>query len=97
MKPVLCSSGSFAAPGLERGRGVLLALGVLGFSCVVTQLVLMREMLGFFSGNEMVLGVVLGLWLCLMGFGAWLGLGLRAVLRRSVTPRRPPVARRGLP
>ena len=39
----------------------------------MTQLALMRELLGAFSGNEMVLGVVLGLWLLLMGMGAWLG------------------------
>jgi spermidine synthase len=30
-------------------------------------------LLGAFSGNEMVLGVVLGLWLLLMGIGAWMG------------------------
>ena len=39
----------------------------------MTQLALMRELLGAFCGNEMVLGVVLGLWLLLMGIGAWLG------------------------
>ncbi len=39
----------------------------------MAQLALMRELLGAFSGNEMVLGVVLGLWLLLMGIGAWLG------------------------
>lgn len=55
-----------------RWHPVLLGLFALGFSCVMTQLVLMREMLGAFSGNEMVLGVVLGLWLLLMGLGAWL-------------------------
>jgi spermidine synthase len=52
---------------------VLIAVGALGASCVMTQLALMRELLGAFSGNEMVLGVVLGLWLLLMGIGAWLG------------------------
>lgn len=45
----------------------------LGFSCVMTQLALMRECLVAFTGNEMVLGVVLGLWLLLMGVGTWLG------------------------
>jgi spermidine synthase len=39
----------------------------------MTQLALMRELLGAFAGNEMVLGVVLGLWLLLMGIGAWVG------------------------
>jgi spermidine synthase len=54
-------------------RLVLFAIGALGVSCVMTQLALMRELLGAFSGNEMVLGVALGLWLLLMGIGTWLG------------------------
>jgi spermidine synthase len=58
---------------LDRRRLVLAAVGALGVSCVMTQLALMRELLGVFSGNEMVLGVVLGLWLLLMGIGAGLG------------------------
>jgi len=48
-------------------------MGALGCSCVMAQLTLMRESLSAFSGNEMVLGVVLGLWLLLMGVGAALG------------------------
>ena len=54
-------------------RFILFAVGALGVSCVMTQLALMRELLGAFSGNEMVLGVTLGLWLLLMGIGAGLG------------------------
>ena len=54
-------------------RLILLAVGALGFSCVMTQLALMRELLGAFSGNELVLGLALGNWLLLMGIGAWLG------------------------
>jgi len=57
----------------SRSFPVLLAVGALGVSCVMTQLALMRELLGVFSGNELVLGVVLGNWLLLMGLGAWLG------------------------
>ena len=70
------------SPGLapdRRDSATLLALFALGFSCVMTQLALMRELLAAFSGNEMVLGVVLGLWLLLMGTGAWVG-GLSARL-----------------
>lgn len=52
---------------------LLLCVGALGVSCVATQLVLMREMLCVFAGNELVLGIVLGNWLLLMGAGAWLG------------------------
>jgi spermidine synthase len=62
-----------STPVPERRRLVLIAVGALGVSCVMTQLALMRELLGAFSGNEMVLGVVLGLWLLLMGLGARLG------------------------
>ena len=57
-----------------RGRWlVMFAVGALGVSCVMTQLALMRELLGAFAGNEMVLGIVLGFWLLLMGIGTSLG------------------------
>src|ERR1017187_5819966 len=58
---------------MNERRLVLLAVGALGVSCVMTQLALLRELLGAFSGNELVLGVVLGNWLLLMGLGTWLG------------------------
>ena len=54
-------------------RLVLLAIFALGVSCVMTQLILLREMLCVFAGNELVLGVVLGNWLLLLGLGASLG------------------------
>jgi len=40
---------------------------------MMTQLVLMRELLGALSGNEMVLGIVLANWLLLTGVGSALG------------------------
>ena len=54
-------------------RIVLAALAAVGASSVLTQLALMREMLGTFSGNEMVFGIILGNWLLLTGIGTWLG------------------------
>ena len=67
-----------STPDPEHRRLVLAAVGALGVSCVMTQLALMRELLGVLAGNEMVLGVVLGLWLLLMGLGApltlWMGM-----------------------
>jgi len=50
-----------------------LAVFALGFSAVITQLVLMRELLSAFSGNEIGLGVMLGVWLLVMGLGSWAG------------------------
>lgn len=51
---------------------ILVAVFALGFSCMLTQLALLREMVGVFAGNELVLGVTLGNWLLLMGLGATL-------------------------
>jgi len=48
-------------------------VAVLGFASVITQLALLREMLGAFAGNELALGIMLGNWLLLTGLGAWLG------------------------
>ncbi|HRZ53897.1 MAG TPA: fused MFS/spermidine synthase [Candidatus Paceibacterota bacterium] len=58
------------------------AVAGLGFSSAVTQLVLLRELLGTFQGNELILGLLLGAWLLLTGIGAWLG-------RWIATPARP--------
>jgi len=52
---------------------IVWAVAGVGVSSVVTQLSLMREMLGAFAGNEMVLGVILGNWFLLTGLGAFLG------------------------
>ena len=71
--PTTSSALRKSTPVPERQRLTVVAVGALGVSCVMAQLALMRELLGAFSGNEMVLGVVLGLWLLLMGIGAWLG------------------------
>jgi spermidine synthase len=54
---------------------VLVAICALGVSSIMTQLVLMRELLCIFSGNELVLGIVLGNWLLLTGAGSYLGKG----------------------
>ena len=65
----------------DRGPRILgLAVFAMGVSAFVTQVTLMREMLGALSGNELVLGIVLGSWMLLTGLGAWLG---RAACRLS--------------
>ena len=61
-------------PSADNGRlPVLWALAGLGLASVMTQLALMRELLCAFAGNEMVLGIALGLWLLLTGLGTSLG------------------------
>ncbi|NOY37061.1 MAG: hypothetical protein GXO83_05745 [Chlorobi bacterium] len=46
---------------------------LLGFTALITQVVLLRSFLNAFDGNELVIGIVLGNWMLLTGFGAWLG------------------------
>jgi spermidine synthase len=62
-------------------RVVFLAVTALGISSIVTQLVLMRELFAVYSGNELVLGIVLGVWLLMTGLGATVGVWLSRARR----------------
>ena len=42
----------------------------LGFTAMATQLILLREFLSVFNGNELVIGIVLANWMVLTGLGA---------------------------
>jgi len=53
-------------------RVVLLAVLVMGFSSITIQIVLVREMLIVFSGNELTIGVILANWLLLGALGSYL-------------------------
>jgi spermidine synthase len=55
-----------------RNRLVTLAVVATGVSSVVTQLLLIREFLAAFQGNEFVIALILFTWLLLGGTGAWL-------------------------
>lgn len=62
-----------SARGAADRRPILAVVFAAGVSSLTVQLALMREAMGAWAGNELVLGVVLGNWLLLMGLGAWLG------------------------
>ncbi|MGA8086916.1 MAG: fused MFS/spermidine synthase [Terracidiphilus sp.] len=47
------------------------ALALLGFSAIVGQIVLMRELIVVFNGNEMSLGIILATWLFWSAIGSW--------------------------
>jgi spermidine synthase len=53
--------------------GVKAALALVGFSAVIGQIVLMRELIVVFDGNEISLGVVLATWLFWTAAGSFLG------------------------
>ena len=51
----------------------ILPLFVLGFTAILSQIVLLREFLQVFGGNELVCGLVLANWMILTGTGAFIG------------------------
>ena len=53
------------------------AILVKGFSGLVAQILLLRELLIVFSGNELSIGIILDNWLILVAFGSYV-LGRRA-------------------
>jgi spermidine synthase len=73
-------------PGVRRApRTVLAVLILIGFTAVIAQIVLMRELMVVFCGNEMSLGLMLASWLL------WTAIGSSALGRmatRTPEPRR---------
>jgi spermidine synthase len=66
-------------------RTVLAVLMLIGFTAVIAQIVLMRELMVVFCGNEMSLGLMLASWLVWTAIGSG-GLGRLAL--RTPQPRR---------
>ncbi|KPK25593.1 MAG: hypothetical protein AMJ61_11555, partial [Desulfobacterales bacterium SG8_35_2] len=58
-----------------------LAILVMGFSGLVAQILLLRELLIVFSGNELCIGIILANWLILEAFGSYF-LGRRAEISK---------------
>lgn len=56
---------------------------LLGFITLVSQVILLREFLTFFSGNELVIGIILANWMLLTGLGAYLGRYLKDDFKRK--------------
>lgn len=50
-----------------------LSVITLGFTSIITQIILLREFLSVFYGNELVIGIILANWMLITGFGAFLG------------------------
>lgn len=48
-----------------------LALATIGFTSIIAQVVLIREMVAVFYGNELSLGLILAAWLFWVALGSW--------------------------
>lgn len=64
------------AKGFSGKQRFCVCLLCLGTSSVAVQLVMIREVMSSFSGNELVIGLVLGAWLLFTGLGSALGVPL---------------------
>lgn len=60
------------------------AITALGISHVITQITVIREFINVFTGNEIIAGVLISLWLLLTGFGAWTGRYIRSYRLQSL-------------
>jgi spermidine synthase len=54
-------------------RKILSVLFVLGLSAILSQLILIRELLNVFQGNELIIGFILFAWMLLTAAGSRLG------------------------
>ena len=79
MALLTASSSSLPASGIRFGTRAALAL--LGFTAVIGQIVLMRELIVVFNGNEISMGIMLATWLLWTAAGS--SLGSRFVPRRT--------------
>ena len=59
--------------GKNKKRPIILSITCMGISSIVTQIIFIREFLNVFSGNELVLGLILCNWLLLTGLGSFIG------------------------
>ncbi|MDT8393607.1 MAG: fused MFS/spermidine synthase [Bacteroidales bacterium] len=50
----------------------LLAL-LMGFSCFIVQIVMIREFMNLFMGNELIIGIILAMWMLFTALGAIVG------------------------
>ncbi|MBN2096965.1 MAG: fused MFS/spermidine synthase, partial [Candidatus Omnitrophica bacterium] len=57
---------------MKAKKSILFAIFLIGFTAISAQIVLLRQMLVIFYGNELSLGLMLGAWLFWGALGSWL-------------------------
>jgi len=55
------------------GQDFFISVFLLGLTSIAAQIILLREFLSFFYGNELILGLILANWMLLTALGAYLG------------------------
>ncbi|MDD4108658.1 MAG: hypothetical protein PHH93_08060 [Prolixibacteraceae bacterium] len=67
-KKIVHADAEKTAPGKFR-----YLLFILGAVTMINQVIFIREFIGVFSGNELILGVIMATWMLLTGWGAFTG------------------------
>jgi spermidine synthase len=71
----------------RNGTGIAAAAVSLGITSITTQIILLREFVAIFHGNELILGIAIGSWMLLTAAGSLLGtLSYRFASHRGVLP-----------
>jgi spermidine synthase len=52
---------------------LVLSVAAMGATSIVSQVILLREFLSVFHGNELIIGITLASWMILTAFGSYLG------------------------
>ena len=60
----------FAHGGRMKNNSDLIPVISLGLTAMITQIILLREFISAFYGNELIIGIILANWLILTGLGA---------------------------
>lgn len=58
---------------VKNERNIRFSVFVLGFTTIITQIILLRHFLMIFRGNELVIGIILANWMLLTALGAYIG------------------------
>jgi spermidine synthase len=65
-------------------KKLLFPLLLIGISSIIAQIVILRELLVFFSGNELSIGIILANWLFWTTIGSWLGGKLSSRIQQPI-------------
>jgi spermidine synthase len=68
---------------LSNENNIKFSVFIIGFTTMITQIIIIRTFLSIFRGNELIIGIILANWMLLTGLGAW---GGRKVLNTDNKP-----------
>lgn len=90
LQPAGRKSQAFTFPEKLKGKegSLFIPVFLLGFTTLTAQVILLREFLSVFSGNELIVGIILTNWMLITALGAALGKHIRGMTQSfKLVPR----------